>query len=541
MSQLNPFAISSLCVLISTLIMTIFVFLKGSGKRVTTIFGWISLLVALWGFCGYQIATTNVKEKAFFWYQIAYIAKIFIPPLYVHFVFSFLQIKKDYVLAILYTLGGVFLFYNFFARELFLGDLRFAFGQFYVVDWPVHKSPLWLTFFVGFYGLLFLYAFYLMLKYLQQSTGLRHQQMRYFITASIVGWIGGQGNFFIYFGGNIYPWSNFLIGFYPVIMGYAMVRHRLFNMSIIVKKSLGYSLLISCIYLTLLVLVIFFERLSQGVLGYTTILGSIGAALIIGMMIIPVRNRIQHFVDKLFYKGTQSEIAEENELLLQEVSQTDRYKTLATLIANIVEGIKNPLTSLKAYGYHLPNKLDDKEFLKKFAKIHESEVSKINNLIELLKDYSHPAPPSMDDTDVLKLLNDTIDLLKSNFFERNIQISKNFEMNKNIILHIDSNQIRQAFLNIIMNSVEAMEHNEKLWIEVKEGGGFFQIIFKDTGCGIDAKELLKIFDPFFSLKEGHTGLGLSIAQGIMENHRGKISVKSEEGSGTEVIIELPLD
>ena len=76
-------------------------------------------------------------------------------------------------------------------------------------------------------------------------------------------------------------------------------------------------------------------------------------------------------------------------------------------------------------------------------------------------------------------------------------------------------------------------------IKTKEKEKSFEIVIQDSGSGMDKKNLSKIFDPFYTTKEKHAGLGLSIAQGILENHKGKIRIKSRAGFGTEVVVELP--
>jgi len=88
----------------------------------------------LWGWGGYKIATAASKEDAFFWWQIAFLGMVS-PAVYVHFVFSFLKLSRKFLLFVIYALTVIFVALNFFARDIFFGDLRFVFNQFYWINW----------------------------------------------------------------------------------------------------------------------------------------------------------------------------------------------------------------------------------------------------------------------------------------------------------------------------------------------------------------------------------------------------------------------
>jgi signal transduction histidine kinase len=303
------------------------------------------------------------------------------------------------------------------------------------------------------------------------------------------------------------------------------------------------------------------ERTIQGFMGYRSFLISITAAFFLGIVLIPLKNIIQNLVDRYFLKGTPQQLAKQLEQLKQEVAQTERYKTLSTISSGVAHEIKNPLTALKTFAEYLPHKLEDKEFLKKFSKIVGSEVDRIDDMIHQLLDYGKPAPPSLRETDVHKLLNDTLDILNSQFVNKHITLGKDYESKNPFILAIDPNQMKQAFLNILINAIEAMPNGGKLIVKTRaQGLGgqrvkgnpsppqtlnpfnplTLEISIQDTGCGISEKNLSLIFDPFFTSKDDSTGLGLAITQGIIENHKGKIKVRSKVGVGTQVEIVLPI-
>jgi two-component system NtrC family sensor kinase len=115
------------------------------------------------------------------------------------------------------------------------------------------------------------------------------------------------------------------------------------------------------------------------------------------------------------------------------------------------------------------------------------------------------------------------------------------------MINIDSNQIKQVFINILLNSVEAMEDSGIVTICIEKiknesNQQYLQISFTDTGYGISGDKIKKVFDPFFTTKDkrGNAGLGLSITKGIIDNHNGTIRIESKIKEGTQVIIGLPV-
>jgi signal transduction histidine kinase len=109
-------------------------------------------------------------------------------------------------------------------------------------------------------------------------------------------------------------------------------------------------------------------------------------------------------------------------------------------------------------------------------------------------------------------------------------------------VELNAAKLEQVFLNVINNSIEAMEGNGKLFIKTKQAGKEILIVISDNGTGISQEKLLKIFDPFFTTKETNsgTGLGLSICHGIIEQHGGSIALMNNKRGGVDTIIKLPV-
>jgi len=307
-----------------------------------------------------------------------------------------------------------------------------------------------------------------------------------------------------------------------------------------VKKGIIYTIFLLIISILYSLLVLISEKFIQNIIQYQSFATSVLIILIIGVIFFPLRNKIQYLVEKYFFKGSQLEIAEQNELLRQEIAQSEKYKTLSTLATGIAHEIKNPLTAIQTFAEFLPKRMDDKEFLSKFATLIGREINRIDRMVHQLLDYGKPAPLSIQQTDIHKLIDDTLDVLSSKFLDQKIRVHRLFNANPNLEIAIDPNQFRQALLNILLNAIEAMPNGGEITVETKQSSMTFEIVLGDTGRGIPKEDLPQIFDPFFSRKDHGTGLGLAITQSLVENHKGKIEVHSAAGTGTKVKIKLPL-
>ncbi|MCB9771309.1 MAG: hypothetical protein H6754_01995 [Candidatus Omnitrophica bacterium] len=263
-------------------------------------------------------------------------------------------------------------------------------------------------------------------------------------------------------------------------------------------------------------------------------------------------------MDKFIFKKTTEEISQENELLRAEVFETEKLKSVAILASGMAHEIKNPLTALKTFSEYLPNKLDDKEFLKKFSRIVGGEVKRIDELVNELLEFARPSPIQLKETNPNKLISDTLDFLSSKFLQQKIIVKTQLAPECDILILLDHNKMRQALLNIFLNAIDAMKLGGTLTISTiasAEGtnqtqipaspqeaprNGTICISITDTGSGISKNDLTHIFDPFFSTKDAGTGLGLPITHGIIKDHGGEIAVVSENGHGTTFTLILPI-
>jgi two-component system NtrC family sensor kinase len=221
--------------------------------------------------------------------------------------------------------------------------------------------------------------------------------------------------------------------------------------------------------------------------------------------------------------------------------QSEKLASIGQLAAGIAHEIRNPLGIMATSLYYLNDVLPKKrEDVKRHFQILEAEINRCETIINNLLEFSRRSDKELELIDVNQLLNITLSLVEKDLFVRDIELTKKLEQNPTIRANVD--EIKQLFLNLILNATQAMPHGGRLEIATSiTENERVRIKIADSGVGIPEKDRSKIFDPFFSTKapgEG-TGLGLTLVHAIIERSRGTIQLESQEDKGTTFIIEFP--
>jgi len=224
----------------------------------------------------------------------------------------------------------------------------------------------------------------------------------------------------------------------------------------------------------------------------------------------------------------------------KQLLHSDKLAAVGELASGVIHEINNPLGTIKGLVQLLEEEKNLKETQKKDLKTIESEIDRTQGIIEKLRSFSRPNELEIHLININTLIDETIHLMHHKILKQRIGLIKNYERDLPLI-KIDGHQIKQVFVNIILNSFQAISIGDSLIITTRLiANEFVEITFKDTGCGIAKKNLGKIFKPFFTTRKEGTGLGLTISQTIIKKHKGTISVKSIVGKGTTFIIKLPV-
>jgi len=223
------------------------------------------------------------------------------------------------------------------------------------------------------------------------------------------------------------------------------------------------------------------------------------------------------------------------------VAQSERLASLGMLSAGIAHEINNPLGGILALTAlaleDLPQNDRNRENLEEVI----SQCERCREIVKGLLEFSRQSETGAEPVDINGTLENTLRLIEMRELFLHIKLVKDLDPELPPVTG-DRSQLEQVFVNVLMNAVQAMDQRGTLGLVTRRAAdGYVEVAISDTGCGISASEIDRIFDPFYTSKdrgEG-TGLGLSIAYGIVTRHRGQISVESEVGKGSTFTIRLP--
>jgi signal transduction histidine kinase len=658
---------------------------KNGRSKLHFVWAFFNVAVAIWGIGCFIVGQATSESTALFGWKFAHVGGLFVAVLFYHMVCIFCNLNRPLSIITAYSLGILFLWFNIMTDH-FINKTRVVFDLIYNDATTLYyiSNMLWL--------LLVLWSFMELLKFLPKTQGIKRTQTLYIIGGFLIGFVGGASTFLPEFNIDIlYPFGNITIPLYCLIATYAILRYRLMDINLAIKKTLVYSLSAGVLTSVFVVLVLSMTTYLSGFIGITSFWITVVAALIIAFLFTPLKEKIQKFIDTLFYKTTydyyatiqnvshhlassfdrneiyhyivdtifttlklksvyllseenkdfeityarssefpfgvestgetikiargseitemleginttivkeevqqlypdlvllpeelkpfkgevvvpiyidnklthllilgqkqsgdiftdeniklldtianQTAIALKNAGLYAEKVQSERLASIGMMSATLAHEIKNPLSSIKVFTQLIPERYNDREFRETFSRLVSGEIQRIDGLLSELLDFSKPTPINIGRVHAQKLLDDCIRLVLENFEENGIKIMKTYHGKFNIAG--DADRLKQAILNILLNSQQALKAGEQLEVELLSSDNYINMVIKDNGTGIPGNIIDKIFDPFVTTKQRGAGLGLAISKKIIEDHGGSISVESKLGKGTAFRIKVP--
>ena len=235
---------------------------------------------------------------------------------------------------------------------------------------------------------------------------------------------------------------------------------------------------------------------------------------------------------------THQELEKSRETLLQ----AEKMAMVGKLAAGVAHSIRNPLTSVKMRLFSLNRTLDMSMHQKEDFEVISEEISHIDTIVQNFLEFSRPPKLKMQKISPSEIVDLVLQLLRHRLESSNVTV-KVYRENLLPEIDLDPEQMKEVFVNLIVNACESSEGEGLIEIYEEEGsvkpeGKGIIIRLTDNGPGIPESVQRKVLQPFFTTKEEGTGLGLSIVQRIIENHGGKLDLISKEGEGTTFIITL---
>ncbi|UCG78037.1 MAG: HAMP domain-containing protein [Nitrospirota bacterium] len=221
-----------------------------------------------------------------------------------------------------------------------------------------------------------------------------------------------------------------------------------------------------------------------------------------------------------------------------ERSRMERLSALGEMATTVAHETKNPLNAIRIAASYLKNNFEG-EILSEFLSIIEEEVKRLNDISSNFLSFSRPAPLKMKTCDLNAIVRPTVELIRQEATEKNVEIVMLTDENLPVV-NCDLARIKQAILNLLINALDISREGDTITVTTEYEGPDVTISIKDTGPGMAADEVEKIFKPFYTTKTRGSGLGLAIVERIIKEHNGEIDVRTASNEGAEFIITLPV-
>lgn len=227
--------------------------------------------------------------------------------------------------------------------------------------------------------------------------------------------------------------------------------------------------------------------------------------------------------------------------------RADRLSSLGLLTAGLAHEIRNPLVAIRTFTQLLPERYEDAEFREGFQGLALKEVDRICGLINDLLSFARPSKPNVKPENINDVVDNIARILETQAKEKSVEIVRRFSHDLPKVW-IDREQMKQVFMNVILNAIQAMQDGGSIVIatslSARNDGElireYVQIEIRDTGVGIPEENLEHIFDPFFTSKDEGSGLGLAVSHQIVQEHGGFMTVESQLGKGTAFFVHVPI-
>lgn len=231
----------------------------------------------------------------------------------------------------------------------------------------------------------------------------------------------------------------------------------------------------------------------------------------------------------------------EKEKVEANLRQAQRLSALGNLAAGIAHDIRNPLNSIKLLSSHALDNLTggEPEATSRQLNAIKCEVDRVEDILSGFLSLAKERELTPEPTHVDALLNECLRLVRQDAEARQVRLVSELRCGENM-LPLDPKHFRRAVINVLLNALEACPPEGRVRLFSRMSDADCEIEIRDDGPGMDKQVMERVFEPYFTTKSAGTGLGLAITRGIIEEHGGRISVSSEPGQGTQVLISLPL-
>lgn len=333
-----------------SLFLGILVYIKGTDKKLKTIWMFLSISITLWGFGLGMMTRSATPTAALFWLRyVHYFSIVFFPSVFLHFCANFLGISKSqkWVILIGYIIS--------FILEIL--NLTGLLASIQIVDYFNYYTKAGL-FYPVFTAYFFIYGFYtltLVFIHFLKSKGHKRNQLRYYLTALIIGYFSGSTAFFPVFEIKIFPLGIYFFSVYSILTSYTILRYNLLDLNLVIKRSTIYALMIIITTSIFIATTFSLESLFQQYIGYYSLATRIIAGIIIAITFLPIRNKLEQLIDKLFFNEKVEYLNSLHTFSKNLVTILDLKKLKRSIIKTIIKTLK--IKNVRLYFYDESQKI----------------------------------------------------------------------------------------------------------------------------------------------------------------------------------------
>ncbi len=516
------------------------VFLADARRQLNRVFGLYSLAISWWAFLELLVASApnNLAARALAYLE--WVGVILIAPAFLHTVVKVTDDNRKWsrrVLWVAYFASAFFILTHLLFDGIVVVKKSSSYPNFFS-----NLTPIGVGAFISF--LVFInMGLWKLAASCRRASGQRHLQFKFLFWASVVGYVGGSADWALAFDRYIpvlNPFGIYTVPLYSIATTYAVLQHRLFDVNLVIRKSLIYAVLVTILTVGYFGVVYAIERTFQITFGYQSFWVSMAAFGLMAFAFQPLKIGVQRVMDWVFFGVPHEELVKRMERLERETRETEKLRAVATLASGLCHEIRNPLQVIQTHAEFIPKRYSDPQFRRRCTKVMGTEIVRVNDLLKQLMDFAKPKLAEKRLIEPHKILDSTLDFLNNEFVKRQIELDKQFQANGTRV-KVDPDQLRQVILNLTMNALQAVNRRGQISVTTRQDNGWFVLEVKDTGPGIDPKILPRIFEPFTTTKEDGNGLGLSVVRSIVKEHGGRISAENQRGGGAVFRVSLPSD
>ncbi len=491
--------------------------------------------LVLWGFSYWRWLESDSLYSARLWIDPLNIGSFFIVVFFYHWVYRLVKTKKNtskfflisaYVVAIASSL--------FVSTEWMVAGME---SKLFFRFWP-NAGPLYAFTIFYLYGVVIFHSLYLLLMALKNAeTKREHSKLLFVIFGTAIAYLGGLTNFFLWFDINIPPYLTFLVIAFPSVLGYASVRHRLFNF-----KSAGAELLI------FFILSVLFLELMRAQTFVEFVIKIIEFLFVLGLSYFLIKSVHREIENREKGERLARYLANANARL----RELDKQKTEFVSIAS--HQLRSPIAAIKGYASMMnegaygkvPKGL--KEPLSRILESGQRIAIMVDDFLNVTRIEQGRMSYDMKPHNLFDILCDVINELKVVAKEKGLKLKINKGSKKKVCVVADEGKLKQIFSNLIDNAIKYTHKGGiDVSINVMPEKNKVLVKIKDTGIGIAKEEINNLFQKFNRASNANdenvlgTGLGLYIAREIIKAHEGWVNVESDGiGKGSTFTVELPI-